>query len=193
MKFVLALCALFFAVQAQASTVRYEFEVKVTEEKFYASRAWEPGDASNFPGSSSLQTVTYENNPYGFHYLYSAIRDGGWHSSFIELEKLNIPNVNVAIVKDCSIGGFRCGNLEGYFKNDYFSSTSYDGQFSAFMVNGGFVSYSHDGYFTCGEDMMCGLYAATLAVRIEKTPLPAGGVLLFSGLALAGFIRRAAS
>ncbi|MGR3603562.1 MAG: hypothetical protein ACU0FH_24425 [Heliomarina sp.] len=60
MKFVLALCVLLFAVQAEAANLRYEFQVKVIEETFYTTRGWSPGDWANNPGT---HTVTYDNDP----------------------------------------------------------------------------------------------------------------------------------
>ncbi len=185
MKFVLALCALLFAVQAEAATLRYEFQVKVTEETFYPTPAWTPGDFTNNPGT---QTVTYDNDPFGFSYKYSSIRDGQWHDAVIELTPDPYGNGNIFFFSTCSLGGIRCYVTETYKPSgNFLSSPGSYGYFQAYLVDGGGIAEVYDGFINCGtnpqgQNMICGGYQTRFAVRIVNTPLPAGGVLLVSAL-----------
>ena len=191
MKFLMALCALLLAVQAEAATVRYEFKVKVAEETFYTPEGWQqPGDFNN-PGT---QTVTYDNNPYDFFFKFSGIRDGQWHDAVIETNSSSSggsSTFDLVAITTCTLGGIDCEASFGALYNGYhLSSPLLYGVFSAYLLDGGTINYSHQGYFNCGDTKECGGYDVTMAIQMPKTPLPAGGALLLTGLALIGFLRR---
>lgn len=213
MKFVLALCALLFAVQANAATYRYEFQAKLIEEVFYPPYLWYPG-YPDYPGgynSPGRQTVTLDNNPYEMTGVLSGLRDGQWHDAVVEFNLL--PSYPLAEMVTCRIGHVNCSvGQAAYYEYasggflqigqvwQYNNGSNYAGrfEFSKLGTSGGIV-FGNDSVSCKGEyrgaPIDCEGYYAFLDTRVPvtPTPLPAGGLLLMTGLAGLSLSRRSRS